>query len=236
MVGKVASFIAGKAVTHVGSLALDKRRKACRALTKLYFSVSALDEAGAEILASFESFRSSGTAFSLVNALTKHMHDVAHATNMFIDLGYELEAGLHIIDPALAASCHALYRGKFDFLTFLSDSVSWDRSGDKPKIIVKAPTGRMDSVDLEACYREAQVALGAGEKVYWPESALDDFDRGFEDVAVEWNEDETAQSVYEMLVSQRAALGDARERLRALLADKFSIQEILFQTDSHPYR
>ena len=37
MVGKMAGFIASKAATHVASLALDKRRKACRALTKLYF-------------------------------------------------------------------------------------------------------------------------------------------------------------------------------------------------------
>ena len=236
VVGKVAGFIAGKAATHVGALALDKRRKACRALTKLYFSVSALDEAGAEILATFEGFRSGGTAFALVNALNNHMNDVAHATNMFIDLGFELEAGLRIIDPALAAICHSLYRGKFDFLTFLSESVSWDRDGDKPKIIVKVPTGRMDGVDLEASYLEAQVALGVGEKVYWPESALDDFSSGFEDVSVEWGDDRAAQAVYEMLVSQKAALGEAREKLRDLLADKFSIQEILFQTDSHPYR
>jgi hypothetical protein len=37
VVGKMAGFIASKAATHVASLALDKRRKACRALTKLYF-------------------------------------------------------------------------------------------------------------------------------------------------------------------------------------------------------
>src|SRR3546814_15386722 len=106
------------------------------------------------------------------------MHEVAHATNMFVDLGYELEAGLRIIDPALAATCHTLYRGKFDFLSFLSDSISWDRQGEKPKIIIKAPTGKMDDVDLEASYRESQMALGAGEKVYWPESALEDFQIG----------------------------------------------------------
>src|SRR3546814_349739 len=78
LVAKVAGFIAGKAATHIGSLALDKRRKACRALTKLYFCVSALDEAGADILATFEDFRSDSTAFSfpLVNALNNHMHEV----------------------------------------------------------------------------------------------------------------------------------------------------------------
>ncbi|NZA25071.1 hypothetical protein H0E84_01610 [Luteimonas sp. SJ-92] len=88
LTAKIATFIAGKAATHIGSLAFDKRRKACRALTKLYFCVSALDEACAEILGTFEDFRSDSDAFSfpLMNALNNHMHEVAHATNMFVDL------------------------------------------------------------------------------------------------------------------------------------------------------
>ncbi|MBT2143261.1 MULTISPECIES: hypothetical protein [unclassified Rhodanobacter] len=238
LAAKIASFIAGKAATHIGSLALDKRRKACRALTKLYFCVSALDEAGADILVTFEGFRSDSNAFSfpLMNALNNHMHEVAHATNMFVDLGYELEAGLRIIDPALAATCHTLYRGKFDFLLFLSNCISWDRQGEKSKIIVKFPTGKLDEVDLEVPYRESQMALGSGEKVYWPESALDDFRAGFEDVSIEWDDENTARRVHEMLVSQKTALEDARERLRRLLSEKFSVHEILFQSDSHPYR
>ena len=236
MVGKMAGFIASKAATHVASLALDKRRKACRALTKLYFCVSALDEACGDVLHTFEDFRANGAAFGLVNALNNHMHDVAHATNMFVDLGYELEAGLRIIDPALAATCQALYRGKFDLLSFLSTSIVWDRQGDKSQILVKAPTGQMDTVDLEATYRESLVALGRGEKMYWPETALNDFEGGFETVSIGWGDEGTAETLHEMLISQKASLAEAREKLRSLLAEKFSIHEVLFQADSHPHR
>ncbi|UOV02096.1 hypothetical protein [Pseudoxanthomonas mexicana] len=238
LAANIANFIAGKAAAHVGSLVLDKRRKACRALTKLYFCLSALDEAGAEILRTFDDFRSGSDAyaFPLVNALNNHMHEVAHATNMFVDLGYELEAGLRIIDPALAATCHTLYRGKFDFLSFLSDCISWDRQGARAKIIIRYPIGTLDGVDLEGLYLESKIALGSGDKVYWPESALDDFRAGFEDVSVEWDDDKTARRVHEMLVSQKAALGGAREQLRILLSERFTIEEILFQSDSHPYR
>lgn len=236
VVGKFVGFIAGKAASRVASLALDKRRKACRALTKLYFCVSALDEACGEVLRTFEDFRSDGDAFGLVNALNNHMHEIAHASDMFIDLGYELEPGLEIIDPALAATCNTLYRGKGDFLSFLSDSVKWDRSGEKPKITIKSPTGHMDAVNLDAVYQESQVALGAGEKTYWPRSALDDFRDGFESISVGWDDEEAARIVSEMLASQKASLAEAREKLRTLLAEKFSIDEVLFQSDSHPYR
>ena len=236
VVGKIVGLIADKTASRVASLALDKRRKACRALTKLYFCVSALDEACGDILRTFEDFRSDGTAFGLINALNNHMHEVAHASNMLIDLGYELEPGLQIIDPAVAATCHTLYRGKFDFLSFLSDSVAWDRTGDKPIMTIKAPTGRMDAANLEAAYQEARVALGAGEKTYWPESALDDFRDAFDSISVRWGDDHTAEVVSDMLISQKAALAEAREGLRSLLAEKFSVHEILFQADSHPYR
>lgn len=236
VVEKIAGFIAGKVATHIASLAIDKRRKACRALTKLYFCVSALDEACEDILREFEDFRSNKAAFGLVNALNNHKHEVEHATNMFIDLSYELKAGLQIIDPALAATCHTLYRGKFDFLSFLSNSITWDRQEEKPRILIKAPTGRMDAVDLKTLYQESLVALGAGEKFYWPESSLDDFQDGFETISIGWDDEKTAKTVHKMLAVQKTALTNARESLRSLLAEKFSIHEVLFQADSHPYR
>jgi hypothetical protein len=236
IVGKIAELIVTKSVTRIGSLALGKRRKACRSLTKLYYCVSALDEAADEIIHTFEGFRSGGVAYALVNALNNHMHEVAYATDMFVDLGYELEAGLEIIDPALAITCHTLYRGKYDFLMFMSTSIAWDRTQEKARIVISAPTGAMDAVDLDAVYTQSQLALGRGEKLYWPESALDDFKGGFETVLVEWQDDVTAENVHQMLVRQKAALGEARENLRALLAEKFKIEEILFQSDTHPYR
>lgn len=236
IVGKIAELIVTKSAMLIGSLALDKRRKACRSLTKLYYCVSALDEAADDILRTFEEFRSGGIADALMNALNNHMHEVAYATNMFVDLGYELEAGLEIIDPALATTCHTLYRGKYDFLMFMSTSIAWDRTQERARIVISAPTGAMDMVDLDAMYEQSQLALGRGEKFYWPESALDDFRVGFENVFVEWQDDITAGKVHQMLVRQRAALGEAREKLRALLAEKFKIEEILFQSNSHPYR
>ena len=236
IVGKIGELIATKSMARIGSLALDKRRKACRSLTKLHYCICALDEAGGDILRTFEDFRSRGAADALMNALNNHMHEVEYATNMFVDLGYELEGGLKIIDPALAATCHALYCGKYDFLMFMSTSIAWDRTQERARIVISSPTGSMDAVDLGTIYERSKLALGKGEKFYWPESALDDFEGGFEKVFVEWEDDSTAERIHGTLVRQQAALGEAREKLRALLAEKFSIEEILFQRDSHPYR
>jgi hypothetical protein len=44
VIGKIVSFIVDKTIGKISTLPFDKRRKACRSLTKLYYSVQALDD------------------------------------------------------------------------------------------------------------------------------------------------------------------------------------------------
>lgn len=238
LLAKVVTFIAQKSLSAVGSLAFDKRKRACRALTKLYYCVQTLDDVTGQVKKTFGDFRGSGTAKSesLVHALNNHMYDVSLATNMFIDLGQELHAGLEIIDPALAECCHLLYVSKGDFLHFMSNCVRWERGGERPAIVLKRPSRRIEAVDLEVLYAETRAALARGEKHYWPESAFDDFHAEFTEVSVTFQDESVADDVYEMLCRHSELLGQARNQLRELLRTKFSIEEVLFQSDSHPYR
>lgn len=130
LIGKVVEFIVGKSLSAVGRLSPGDRQKACRSLTKLYYSVQALEEVTESILRTARDFRSTetGEAFAVMNALNNHMNEVALASNMFIDLGHELHAGLEIVDPALAACCNALYVSKYNFLHEMSETVAWDRT------------------------------------------------------------------------------------------------------------
>src|ERR1700677_1856674 len=129
LIGKIVDFVVQKTSEKLFNLPLDKRRKACRALTKLYYCVQCLDDVTAHFLETLDAFQKSGDAYAVVNALNNHRHDVELATNMFIDLGQELHPGLEIIDPALAQCCATLYVSKFDFLSFMSNSIHWDRTG-----------------------------------------------------------------------------------------------------------
>lgn len=155
---------------------------------------------------------------------------------MFIDLGYELHAGLEIIDPVLAQCCNALYVGKFDFLHFMSNSIAWERIGEKGRMVVKVPQGLAEAVDMQDMYDRTNVALGKGDKFYWPHSAFDDFTDDFQSFSLEWENDEAARQFLQMLSKQRETLRMAKEQLRELLKSSFSVEEILFQTDSHPYK
>lgn len=236
LIGKLVSFIVDKTVGKILELPFDKRRKACRSLTKLYYSVQALDDITENFLKTLKHFEDSGNTNAVIYAINNHSYYLELASNMFIELGQELEGGLEIIDPALARCCHSLYISKFDFLTFISQSIHWDRSGEKSKIIIKSPQGIMESVDLDSLYSDAKQALASGEKFYWPSSALSDFRKDFQEVSLSFEDDNVAKEIKDKIIKQNRKLKEAKEKLRNLIKNSFSIEEVLFQNNSHPYR
>jgi len=81
VVAKVVTFIVQKTVGKLVSLPFDKRRKACRSLTKLYYCVQSLDDVTEALVGTFEGFRSWGKADALVNALLRHLKQRPDHTN-----------------------------------------------------------------------------------------------------------------------------------------------------------
>ena len=236
VVGKLGLFICQKAAQSIAKLPFDKRKKACRSLTKLYYCFQALDDVTESIFQCIRQFRQSesGEAKAVMNSLNNHMHEIALATNMFVDLGHELHGGLEILDPALARCCDALYVGKYDFLTQMSASIAWDRSEHGNRIIVKMPRQTVDLPTLENAYCSAKAAFQRGEKHYWPDTW--GTRESEEDVILSWDDNINAENFVNRLAQHRAVLIDAKEKLRELLKSSFSVEELLFQTDAHPYR
>jgi hypothetical protein len=236
IVGTVVGFIVKTAATQIAKLPFDKRRKACRSLTKLYYTVQALDDVTESIVTTVNEFRStrSGEAYAVMNALNNHMHEVALASNMFVDLGYELHAGLEIIDPALAACCDALYISKLDFLSEMSHTVEWDRSASEGRIVVKMPRRTTDVTVLEAGYMQALDAYRRGDKHYWPDTWTQSEES--RQVVLTWEDNAAAEAFLSRLAEHRAVLVEAKNKLREFLKSSFKIEELLFQTDTHPYR
>jgi len=87
---------------------------------------------------------------------------------------------------------------------------------------------------MQDMYDRTSLAFGKGEKFYWPDSAFHEFQEDFQSFYIEWENDQAPRQFLEMLSQQRETLTLARERLRSLLKSSFSVEEILFQTDSPP--
>lgn len=236
IIGKIVTLIVSKTVGKLVDLPFDKRKKACRSLTKLYYCVQTLDDVTEEFYQTLEDFDDCGDAKAMVNALNNNGYKVEQASNMFIELGQELRGGLEIIDPVLANCCDALYVSKFDFLSFMSNSIEWDRSDEVATIKVKTPSDEMLNVDLDKKYDETKMAFAKGDTTYWPSSVLDDFYEEVSTVTISFDDMKSAQRLKLHIDKHRALLRSAKDSLRELLKDNFSIEEVLFQNDSHPWR
>ncbi len=236
IISKLVLLIVDKTIGKLVDIPFDKKRKACRSLTKLYYCIQNLDEVTESFLETLEDFSKKGNAYALINGLNNHRVEIEFATNMFIDLGAELYDGLEIIDPALANCCNVLYESKFSFLCFMSESIRWDREGENLKIFIKAPQGKTESANLEEAYNAATVSLTKGNKYYFPSSALDDFKDDFQDITISFEDNETANLLKDMILQQNHRLKEAKEKLRILIKDSFSIEELLFQNSSRPKR
>ncbi|MDX7838046.1 hypothetical protein SJS76_00565 [Aeromonas caviae] len=236
IVGKIVTLIVSKTVGKLIDLPFDKRKKACRSLTKLYYCVQVLDDVTEEFYGTLKDFENGGDAHAMVHALNNNGYKAEQASNMFIELGEELHAGLEIIDPTLASCCNSLYVSKFDFLSFMSNSIEWDRSNEVATIKVKTPSDEMLNVDLDNKYNETKLALAKGDTHYWPSSALDDFHEQVRTITISFDDMDSAQRLKLHIDKHRTLLRTAKNSLRELLKDNFSIEEVLFQNDSHPWR
>ncbi|WP_025733794.1 hypothetical protein [Carnimonas nigrificans] len=236
IVGKVVVFICQKVGEKLVGIPFDKRKKACRSLTKLYFCLQSLDDVTQEVLTDINECGDNRSAFSIINSFNNHITEIKLATNMFIDLSYELYEGLKIIDPNLAYCCSSLYMGKMDFLHFMTNCVQWENKGGQHGIVVKLPKGYQQSVDMDKMYHDVERAMKKGEKFYWPISEFDNFSRDYNNVCINWSDQETAEYVLNEIEKQNKLLGKAKKMLRDILKSSFSIEEVLFQNDSHPYR
>lgn len=231
LIAKVVEFVVEKSGTAVASLALDKRKRACRSLTKLYYCVQSLDEVTDAVLRTMRAIDRNGDTGAIVTAIKNHAWELERTSNLFVDLSDELYGGLDIIDPALANCCDLLYSGKAGFLGLLTHSVRIDRNTTPPLLVISRPHEKLESIDLEDMYRQTRAAIARGEKHYWPSAALDDF---YDNVELKFENHEALEHLRQMIVTQNANLQSAKEKLRRLLKDNFNIEELLFQNDSNP--
>lgn len=234
LIAKVVTVIVEKTVGKIVGLATDKRKKACRALTKLYYSVQSLDDATERFIETFSSFRRTSDAEALISALLSQSRLIELASNDFIELSQELEPGIEIIDPALARCCQILYHGKGDFLSFMSQSIELKFEGGKRQVVMHRPNKRILGADFDQAYLDSQLAHSRGERYYWPSGAFDYFE-DFEEVTIHVEDEVLATELIQMIREQNKLLKVAKEALRKLIKESFSIEEILFQSDSRPH-
>jgi hypothetical protein len=227
-IAKIVTSITGKAASTLMSLVLDKRRKACRTLVKLYHAIVSLDETTEDFLTFATASAHNSSASGLLAAVRSFAHLFEVPSNAFIDLSRELKEGLMIIDPTLARSLEFLYYGKDDFLSFLSCSIETREVEGKMHLVIYRPNEKILNTDFEYAYHESLAANQHGETYYWPAGAFDYF-RDFEEFDISTASEDAAKALVEMIRLHHQQLKQAGEALRSLLVRNFTVEELLFQ-------
>jgi hypothetical protein len=233
VVGKAVLALVGKLSSALVSLAMDKRKKACKALTKLYYAMQLLDEVTDRFLSEFAAAPQTGDARAFIACLVREERSIELSTNAFVDLSFELQRGLEILDPPLADCCQILYYGKADFLSFLSNSIEVRFQDQSASVTVCTPNDRILATDFDEVYRQSSEARAHGARYYWPSGTFD-YLNDFEEVVVRFEDDATAAKLISMIQRQNQVLKQAKEQLRALIKNSFSVEEILFHKELTP--
>ena len=230
LIAKAITAIVGKLASLLGGMVASKRQQSCRYLLKLYYAVQSLDEVTARFIRATESAGPPGAATALIRALGQEQDAIEFSSNAFVDLSRDLQRGLALLDPALHQLCRDLYRGKADFLSWMSFGLRPDFSGKKPQAVLCIPNERLLSTDFQSAYAKSCEIVSNGQEYYWPSGAFD-YINDCEELEISSGSDEAAMRAIAFIRDHHASLVDARERLRLLLKESFTVEEILFHSD-----
>lgn len=235
LIGKLIEVVATKLVGRKIELSLDDRRRVCRAFTELYFCVERLEEITTLFLTEIDLATLDGNAFVIASEFYNQSHSIESVSQRFFEIGSELEWAIELYDPALAETVDQLYRFKYSFLFFISNSVEIrEKDGVRNKAIsYKEPSTRILRIDMDSYYdwvQQNRYKKIDRETVEWPVRMLrfSEFEEEFPDVVFDIEDIEAAKHFLEVLKAHAVVLSEAREKLRKFLIANFKIEEILY--------
>jgi hypothetical protein len=236
LIGKLVYFLATKLLGRQIDISLDDRKRACRAFTELYFCIEYLEELSDRILASLNEAIKTNDILYLISELHMVRKAIDSLSWRFLELGFELNWALEIFDPVLAHAVNQLYRFKFSFLHFISDSIEIKDKGGKSNNIIKymKASKRILSIDMESYYAWIQESkdkkISDPDKLDWPIRMLEYsvFSEDFVETEIEVEDEKALTALHNIIKEHNSNLTDAREKLREFLIKNFKVEEILF--------
>lgn len=243
LIGKFVDLLATKLIGKKIDLALDDRKRACRAFVELYYCVERLEDISDHFLEELKDIRESGNGWMVVNSLALHGSSISSLSQRFLDIGAELDRVVELYDPDLARAIGQLYGFKYSFLLFIADSIHIEeKEGQRNRLLkYREPSPKVLSIDMESYYQWVKETgdkkITDSERLEWPANMLawSAFKEGFEEVVIEVADVEAVGKFRKVLVDHGAVLTSAREKLRKLIIENFNLDEVLFVSKRIPH-
>ena len=230
LIGKVAIYVAEKIIAKKISLSFDEKKRACRAFVEFYFCLDRLEELNGLFLGMLNSgVENDGICDVEVELLMRSINSVSQR---FIDIGGELHSAIDLVSPEIANAVGGILASKGGFLLVLSRSMCVNKSGSGIEYL--EPEKKILEIDMNL-YDE-WLSENSGDYqdnqsyLEWPQSVLlfGEYEEVFHSKELAFNDVESIKRLSKVLEKHGTVLSEAREKIRELISNKFSIEDILY--------
>ncbi len=233
LIGKLALFVAEKLISHQLAIALDEKKRVCRAFVELYHCLDRMEELNARFVATLSHGVEHGGI--LIGDLEILLPAVNGVSQRFLELQGELYYALELLDPILSESVHQLYAAKDSFLFLVANAIRYKEPMRDVRLVeYDEPSPRILEIDMDAFYEWTKTSSKEStynrDKFEWPANLLrfGEFEAGFHSSQIVLDSRESLDRFRTVLIDHGAVLSAARAKMREFIVSKFAVEDILY--------
>jgi hypothetical protein len=225
-VGLVATKLIGKRL----DLAFDEKRRACYSFVELYFILQGFASITKGFVAQLE--EPSLEPWMTINLMCKNGRTIQALTTRFFELHEDLLLTLDVLDPTLAAVFDRVHSFKGSIFYAIAESITIPEEEPRNQsILYRRPTERVLAIDMDAYYQTLESFRGdeGNAPWVWPGelTELPKYEAAFPSIQFKTDDKEKLVQFAQDLRRQAQLLDTAIDKLRALIKDNFTLDEVL---------
>jgi hypothetical protein len=230
LLSKFVELVAAKLIGKHLDLALDEKRRACYTFVELYFILQGFASLTKGFAKEIED--APYGPITTINLMVKNGRSIQALTTRFFDLHEDLYLTLDVVDHTLAEVFDRVHTFKGSIFYAIADSITIAEEEPRHQsILYRRPSEQLLAIDLDAYYQTLQSFEGDKWDApwIWPSelTELPDYEAAFPSVQFKTDDKEKLGAFTRDLRRQADLLDTAIEKLRALIHENFTLDEIL---------
>lgn len=230
LLSKFVELVATKLIGKRLDLALDEKRQACYSFVELYFVLQGFASITRGFVAQLEDAPYGPE--TVINLMCKSGQSIQALTTRFFELHEDLWLSLNVIDPTLAEIFDRVHSFKGSIFFAIAESITIPEEEPRNQsILYRRPAEPLLAIDMDAYYRTIESFQGDKWDApwIWPSelTELPDYEGAFPSIQFRTDDKEKLISFTKDLKRQAELLGTAIEKLRVVIKDNFTLDEVL---------
>jgi hypothetical protein len=167
-----------------------------------------------------------------INLMVKNGRTIKALTTRFFELHEDLFLTLEVLDPTLSAVFDRVHSFKGSIFDAIAESITIPEEEPRNQsILYRHPTELVLAIDMDAYYRTLESFEGDKWDApwIWPSELMElpEYEAAFHSIQFKTDDKEKLTQFTQDLPLQAQLLDTAIEKLRALIKDNFTLDEVL---------